>query len=869
MKYILSLIAICSLTFLQGQNSIQTILSNARNFDQTVEIAESYFQEKHPGLTSKQLCEGTYRDGDFVKFMRWKAYWAEHLNPDGTLGDITAVHRESSRSQVLGDYDDIEWSNLSYENYMDVQIGMGRTTSLAFHPIDPNIFYVGAAIGGIWKTTDAGQTYIPLGDDLPFLAVSSIIVDQEDPNTIYIALSDHVWYGPPSIGVYKSSDGGETWGPTALSFDFSENIRIYWMAADPSDPDHILVATAAGLYSTNDGFNTYTQLNGFNSSDVRFHPTNPAIAYLGATNGNFYRSSDGGNSFSFVEDMGSGACSIVFSSADPEKVFVRSGVGLKKSFDAGLSFDAAIEMPENNCMVLLSPANDEVIIAGNFEIHKSVNGGADFQVLTHWYGLGGLPTIHVDHRNAFVNPLRDDIVYFCNDGGVNTMDVNSNVFSDLSDGLLITQFYDIAVSQSDENVIGGGSQDNGNVFRDADQNWDFYAGTGDGMNHDIDPDDEDRRYWSYQLGGLQRYFGGNSSGMAPPGEDGNGAWETPYKIDPNESSVLVCGYNEVYRSSNYGVSWTSISPVLSSNDLQQLAIAPSNSERIYVTQGNKIWVKDTSSDDWTQNNLPSSNISDLEVDPIDSEKIYVTVTGYSAGLKVYRSLDAGDSWENISGDLPNTSTGAIETYTVHPGGVFVGTDAGVYYRDDIVTDWQLYGTMPNTRVEDIEIQYASQLVRIGTHGRGVLEAAIVIGICLDGIDDEDLDGVCDTYDVCMDFDDTQLGTTCDDGDENTIDDVYVDCDECAGTSPIGLSDLRVNLFVISPNPSQGLLELSLKTAITGRVGVYAISGELVFSQEIEKRSTVLDLFELAPSLYILRLESQDGEVLSWEKLVIE
>lgn len=868
MKYLLSLIAICSLTFTQGQNSIQTILSNARSFDRAVEDAESYFQEKHPGLSPKQLCEGMHRDGDYVKFMRWQAYWAEHLNPDGTLGDITAVRRENAGSRAAGDFDDLEWTNISYENYMGVQIGMGRTTSLAFHPTDPDIFYVGAAIGGIWKTTDAGQTYIPLGDELPFLAVSSIIVDQENPNTIYIALSDHMWYGPPSIGVYKSLDGGQTWGPTALSFEFTDGIRIYWMAADPSDSEHILVATEGGLYSTDDGFNTTEQVNDFNSSDVRFHPTNSSIVYQGLSNGDLFRSSDGGDSFSFNEDIGNGACRIVMSSSDSEKIFVRSANVLKKSFDAGLNFDSEITLPENGCAVLLSPLDDEVVIAGNFEIYKSVDGGDDFEVQTHWYGQGGLPIVHVDHRNAFVNPLRDDVVYFCHDGGVTTMDVNTNAFDDLSDGLLITQFYDIAVSQSNENVIGGGSQDNGNVFRDAQQNWDYYAGTGDGMNQAIDPENENRRYWSYQFGSMHRYFNGSSTAIAPSGEDGNGAWETPYKIDPNESSKLVCGYKEVYRSNNYGASWESISPVLSSAELGQMAIAPSNSERIYVTQGNRIWVKDVTSNDWTQNTLPGSAISDLEVDPLNSEKVYITVAGYTEGEKVFQSLDAGENWENISGDLPNVSTGAIETYTEIPGALFVGTDYGVFYRDDINPEWQQYGVMPNTRVEDIEIQYAGHMLRAGTHGRGVMEVAITIGMCADGIDDEDLDGICDAYDTCPDFDDTLLGAACDDGDEATIDDIYVDC-ECAGSFPVGLSEAAKDLFTMYPNPSEGLLELRLNTQQTGRVKIYAISGELVFSQVIEKRSTQLDLYGLAPSLYILKIESQDGIILSWQKLVIQ
>ena len=109
--------------------------------------------------------------------------------------------------------------------------------------------------------------------------------------------------------------------------------------------------------------------------------------------------------------------------------------------------------------------------------------------------------------------------------------------------------------------------------------------------------------------------------------------------------------------------------------------------------------------------------------------VSVSIPGFFAGSKVYKSTNAGTNWTNISGSLPNVSTGAIELYESIPGGIFVGTDAGVYYRDNSLADWQEYGEVPHTRVEDIEIQYSGKLVRIGTHGRGVLEAPIIIETC--------------------------------------------------------------------------------------------------------------------------------------------
>ncbi len=107
-----------------------------------------------------------------------------------------------------------------------------------------------------------------------------------------------------------------------------------------------------------------------------------------------------------------------------------------------------------------------------------------------------MPQIHVDQRNVFLNPLEPDAVYYCNDGGLYRYQISTDVFTNLSDGLAITQYYDIAVAQTDANVVGGGSQDNGNVFRDSNGNWRQYAPTGDGINQEIDPTDADTRYWA-------------------------------------------------------------------------------------------------------------------------------------------------------------------------------------------------------------------------------------------------------------------------------------------------------------------------------------------------------------------------------------
>ncbi len=801
MKSILTFICILSFTSLLFGQNLSTVLDYKKDFRVILNEAEAYFEKKHPGIELRSLASGANRDSEYVKFMRWKSYWENNLNADGSIGDPSLFWRQQNlKTRNANPFSDVQWTNISYQEFLGGQINMGRTTSLAFHPSDSNIFYVGAAIGGIWKTSDGGETYTALGDDLPFMAVSSIIINPSNPDHLFIAISDHLWYGPPAIGVYESTDAGLSWEATSLQFDFQENIRIFWMEADPKNPQKIFVATADGLFLTTDGFQTVSRIFNEPTFDIRFQPGNNNILYLGTTNGSFYRSLDGGASFDFIRDFGNQAVFLATTPLNPEKVYVRHVKTLFKSFDSGSSFTATNTFLEENEVFVIAPNDENIILSGNFETSRSDQDGLGFYKTSQWYGTGDLPLVHVDQRNMFINPLQNNFVYYCNDGGVYRYDVAQNKFTDLSNGLAITQYYDIAVSQTEPNVIGGGSQDNGSMYRDANKEWYYYATTGDGMNQEIDPTNANKRYWAYQLGELIRWENGSNTPISPPGKSGEGAWETPYRLDPNSPQTIIAAYDRVYKSTNSGTNWTTISPELANGEnLNEIAIAPSNSNRIYVTHNNRLFVKDTADNSWTEKRLPATgNISDIEVDFEDMDILYITNPGFSNGNKVFKSEDAGSTWTNISGSLPNVSTGAIEGYSEKAGALFVGTDAGVYYIDSSLSDWLEIGALPHTRVEDIEIQYSEHLLRVGTHGRGVFEASILDilnSFCDANSPDSDGDDICDLFDTCPDFNNQLIGTPCDDGDPFSSDETYFSTCKCEGG--------RANLSYCSAEGSPG------------------------------------------------------------------
>ena len=765
---------------LYSQADIKTILSSGNDFEIMCKQADGYFAEKHPTLKSKDLVMGEHRDGEYVKYMRWRNFWESSLNSDGTLGDLSAYHRQSPRrSQTDSLYENVEWDNISNKEFIRLQISMGRTTSIAFHPTDVNVFYVGAAMGGIWKTEDGGDTYVPLGDELPFLAVSAIVVDQHDPDILYISVGDHLWNGLPSIGIYKSTDAGVTWNPTNLNFSTSQNSRIYWITAHPDDSSTLLVASQAGLYKTTDGFDSYTQLSAIACTQVAYKHGDSDIVYMSNDKGEFLKSSDGGERFSLIEDFGDRTVRIALTKQEPDKVVITHANSLIVSKDSGETFPATYALPETNNaqQVAINPNDPEDYIVGYFELFRTRDGGSSYTQICQWLGNNGLPLIHVDMRNVHINPLQEDRIYFCHDGGVDVYNVDTGEFTNLSDGLIITQFYDIAVSQTEPNVVSGGSQDNGSMYRDESGTWDDLAGTGDGMITEIDPNNADVIFWEFQFGGLRRFNGSSSMGIAPTGEDGNGAWITPFRLDPSNSERIIVGYRNVYESHNQGDTWTRISDELANgSNLNHIAISKMNGERVYAIQARNLYVKAIDSDEWTTKSLPANGVTDIEVDPSDMNKIVITVGGYANGSKIFTSNDAGDTWINISGNLPNVRFGAVEYYTDIENALFIGSEAGVFYRGDSSEDWILYGRLPHTRVNDIEIQYSEQKIRVGTYGRGVFEADIAIEVCDEDSPDQDVDGICDTFDLCPNLDDNLIGAPCDDGDPLSSDESYsTDC----------------------------------------------------------------------------------------------
>ncbi|OYT15964.1 MAG: hypothetical protein B7C24_10255 [Bacteroidetes bacterium 4572_77] len=315
------------------------------------------------------------------------------------------------------------------------------------------------------------------------------------------------------------------------------------------------------------------------------------------------------------------------------------------------------------------------------------------------------------------------------DGGIYFSNNDGSVFADKTNGMVISQMYKLGVSQLDPDEIITGLQDNGTKLLSA-GNWDDVKG-GDGMECIIDFTDVNIQYGTYVRGQISRTTNHWASSTAiEPASAGNGAWVTPYIIDPADNNTLYAGYANVWKTTNKGNSWTEISSMNTSNKIRSMAIAPSNSLVLYVADYSHIWSTTNGGNSWTEitGSLPvaSSDLRSIAVKNDDPNTLWVTLSYYNTNA-VYESTDGGSIWTNISNGLPEIPAYSIVqnaqvSSEVH---LYVGTELGVYFKkgDD---NWIEYNTgLPKVKVGELEIYYAANAIdsklRMASYGRGLWE----------------------------------------------------------------------------------------------------------------------------------------------------
>jgi photosystem II stability/assembly factor-like uncharacterized protein len=636
---------------------------------------------------------------------------------------------------------------------------IGRVNCMAFHPTNPNILWIGTPAGGIWKTTNHGDTWIPMTDNMPNLGVSSLVVDPTNPNIMYWATGDADGRNTWTIGVLKSTDGGTTWNTTGFNSLLSTQHRIFKVIMHPKDRNILFIATSNGIWKTTNAGANWTQTVSSQWSDIEFHPANPNVMYAaGWFSGGVsrvYVSTNGGTSWTSKPNISTnvGRISIDVHPSNPDRILAictradNGGLeGIYESVDLAESFKKiySVDQPEQNLhgtyftgsnvstrgqgsynnAFIINKNNPDEMFVGGVNTWKSSDGGKTWKINTYWVGnSAGVQVVHADKHNFYYHPLLPNRLYDCNDGGLNYTDNNGNSWEDISTGLSISQIYKIGITEQNNKTVMVGLQDNGSKDL-SDNRWTDVWG-GDGMQCHIDPSNENIKYaMSQNANSLVRTsnnWATRSSILGSHPEKEKGAWITPYILAPGNSKRIYIGMKGFYKSDNNGTTWQKLCDSLP-NGLQfrHIVMPEKDTSTFYASTSFVIFKSSDGGQTWNQLiNTSPRVITSLKIHENDASRLYMTQGNYTSGQHVFQSNDGGISWSNITFNLPNIPTNAIE---IHKGNnaLFVGTDLGVFIKEDKSNEWNLYSNnLPNTIVNDLQINYKGNTLWAATYGRGL------------------------------------------------------------------------------------------------------------------------------------------------------
>ena len=748
-----------------------------RNTDSAVKLSdviENY--KKHPGLhleDDDDRRDAKKENGKVIKeskdylFQRWVWQWNQHLDENGYMvppivnwnewRKYQETHQSGSASKTTAT--PANWLFEGPDSTDGGYSGLGRVNVVALHPNNPNVFFAGSAGGGAWKTTDGGHTWASLYSNLPTAGVSAIVINPLNPNTMYICTGDADGNDNYSMGVIKSTNGGATWSNTGLIWSATNYMWARSLIMNPRDTNMLILATSSAIQITRNGGNTWTSVRSGNFEQVLFHPTDTTIVYAtdyGSSSSQIQRSTNGGVTWSTVTSFsGIGRINLAVSLASPNKVMALAAdnsssglVGVYRSTNSGASFTPVflnnsgscdnnllgfeLGLPTTQCngqgwydlSIAVDPSNANNVIIGGINNYYSQDGGVTWQLATTWYGgVPGVPTIHADKHTLVYSPIDGTLFQGCDGGLYKTSNPLTGPWTNITNGMGITEFYRGAVANGVPWAIGG-AQDNGTKM----MNNGIYSDLtgGDGMQCQIDYNNPTTTwYTASQNGNIDKTTDGgatyqNISSAIPTSS--TGIWLTPYILHPTNSSTLLAGIESVYTSPDQGATWFAMSPQFStSSNVNFIAMSPANANYVYAcVEDNTLHFTPDFGVTW--NTIPTAiftnNISRIAVEPKNANILWATFSGYG-GTRVASYNHLTNTWTAHSGTLPNVPVNCIVIDSFSKT-KYIGTDVAVFYMDTTMTDWALYNTnLPSVQVTDLNINYTHNELWAATFGRGM------------------------------------------------------------------------------------------------------------------------------------------------------
>ncbi len=655
-----------------------------------------------------------------------------------------------------------------------------RVNTIAVHPKDEKIIYAGYSAGGLYKTIDGGQNWLPLMEDQRFLAIGVIAIDPKNPEIVYVGTGDPNVTAYPFLGdgLYKTTDGGRTWQNLGLS----ETRIITSIVINPQNPQIINVGTLGlpfernnqrGAYRSSDGGKTWRQTlfvsNQAGIIDIELDPSNPNVLYAASwdrirtnketvvvgPNAHVYKSTDGGINWLLLGGgLPTGPMSRIGLAIDPQQpqtvYALYSGAdkridNIYRSRDGGQNWRAVIAWDSTGLgrdalgdmgwyfgKIVVNPVNSFEIYLLGVDLWRSRDGGKNWELgAPFWYK----EDVHADKHALVYTPT--GAIILGTDGGIYRSDDGFS-WTDI-ENIPTTQFYRVAYNPFQPNYYYGGTQDNGTLQGTAsNQKWNRLYG-GDGFQMVFDPINPrvfwvQSQYGSFQVtkdGGISYFTGKNGLNLSDRTN-----WDTPLIFSQTTPNTLYTGTYRVYRNSvNPQSNWQVISPDLTDgiiyesnfHTISTVNESPLDGNLLYAgTSDANVWRTDDGGKNWINitAGLPERYTTSVEPSPSDVNTIYVTQSGYRDNdfrPHIYKSSNRGRNWIAIASNLPPL---AVNDLVVIPNRrdsiIFAATDGGVFGTTNGGKEWNRLGVgMPIIAVYSLVYNPLRQELVAGTYGRSV------------------------------------------------------------------------------------------------------------------------------------------------------
>ena len=641
---------------------------------------------------------------------------------------------------------------------------VGVLNSIAIDPTDTNTMYVGSGKSGVWKTTDGGNSWAPVADNLPTLEIAAIAIDPSNSSRIFVVTTHN--------GVFRSDNAGNSW-TSIHGNDLNAEADFGTLLINPTNTNILYLTSLHGIHRSSDGgmnwqlSKTVPSVSGGGpepprATDLVMDPSNPNILYAAIGKDGIYKTTDGGITIdaswtklgnnlpdhTFITlALRRGTPNVLYALfiLNVHNLAIPKDLKLFRTTDDGDSWSLVLNPNLYGYRIAVTPINQDVNqdivylggLGGSQEFHRSIDGGQTFSVV---------PGPHVDHHRIVLDPVSPDTIYTLCDGGIykSTNNGAPGSWSFIGNGLANILFYDIANSVTNPTLVIGGTQDNGTIkYHGTSWIWNDFTG-GDGGTVDIDPTNDQILYFMFQgANSITRSFdGGNHhTNIGIPDSCGD---RPHFQVHPNITTILLASCGSLWRSTAQGSSWSQIFTPTSGRIVRS-AVDPSVSVGLYYAGSDegKLFVG-PSGIGWQNvfNHPMNCSINDIEVDPQDPIIVYVSFSSTDAvgNNRIYRLTRSSPApflfvftAQDITSYLitttklpPNLIVQTLAIDRNRPLTVYAGTNKGLYrgHSDDGSTTWSwiFYGNgMPLADIRDLEMHPTTSILRVGTFGRSAYQ----------------------------------------------------------------------------------------------------------------------------------------------------